>query len=125
MTEQDDPDREPQSPVEELDAADSERLRALVRGAMRREQAPEVDVLRGVQRKIRQRSGGKFYSDGWSTAKHPPISTYLLTSLMMLAIIIFVYVLLTPLVGEPVDVDNQPAPVRVVPPRPVSPDQPR
>jgi hypothetical protein len=122
MTEQDGPEHVPQPPAEELDTADSERVRALVRGAMRRQRAPEVDVLRGVQRKIRQRSGGKFYSDGWSTAKHPPISTYLLTSLMMLAIIIFVYVLLTPLVGEPVDVVNQPAPVRVVPPRPVSPE---
>lgn len=30
--------------------------------------APKVDVLRGVQRKLHARSGGRFYADRWSRA---------------------------------------------------------
>jgi hypothetical protein len=68
-----------------------------------------------VQRKIRERSRGKFYADGWSTAKHPPLNTYLITSLMMLAILGISYALLSPLVGSPQPVKNEPAPIRVMP----------
>jgi hypothetical protein len=55
--------------------------------------APEL--LRGVQRKIRTRSRGKFYGDGWSTARSPR-STYLVTSLLMLILIALVYFILVP-----------------------------
>ena len=55
--------------------------------------APEL--LRGVQRRIRVRSQGKFYGDGWSTARSPR-STYLVTSLLMLALIVFVFFVLIP-----------------------------
>jgi hypothetical protein len=92
-------------------------LRSLLRGALGGEhEAPEADVLRGVQERIRKRSGGKFYADGWSTAKHPPIYTYLVTSALMLIIAIVVYVVLWPVV-EPADVKNEPAPVQIVLPR--------
>lgn len=74
------------------------------------------DVLGGVQRKIRQRSGGRFYADGWSTSRHAPTSVYLLTSLFMLAICIATYVVLRPFAGQPAATDLTPAPIEVLGP---------
>jgi hypothetical protein len=91
-----------------------ESLRSMLRGALR-EEAPPPNVLAGVQKRIRERSKGKFYADGWSTAKHPPLNTYLVTSLLMLAILGVSYALLSPLVGAPVPVRNQPVPVQLIP----------
>ena len=59
--------------------------------------APEL--LRGVQRRLRTRSRGKFYGDGWSTAKSPR-STYLMTSLLMLVLIALVFIVLFPGAAE-------------------------
>ncbi len=114
MTEHDD---EPS--VERGDEGEeSEELKSLLRGALRdEEEPPSSDILRGVQRRIRARSGGKFYADGWSTARHPPIATYLLTSLLMLAIVLLVYAVLTPTSGEPIRTPMTPAPVHILPPR--------
>ena len=75
------------------------------------------DVLAGFQKKVRERSGGKFYEDGWSTSRHPPINTYLITSLMMLAVLGVIYALLAPLSGEPLPVENTPQPVQIIGPR--------
>jgi len=91
-----------------------ESLRSMLRGALRQEE-PAPDMLAGVQKKIRERSRGKFYADGWSTAKHPPFNTYLITSLLMLVILGLSYALLSPLVGSPEPVRNQPAPVQLIP----------
>src|SRR6188474_3993513 len=91
-----------------------ESLRSMLRGALR-EDEPPPNVLAGVQKRIRERSKGKFYADGWSTAKHPPLNTYLVTSLLMLAILVISYALLSPLVGSPVPVRNQPVPVQLIP----------
>ena len=71
-------------------------VRELLRSALappRGAVAPEL--LRGVQRKIRKRSRGKFYGDGWSTARSPR-STYLITSLLMLLLMAVVYFTLIP-----------------------------
>src|SRR5688572_33422135 len=81
-------------------------FRNLLRGAMKEDAEPAPDVLGGFQRKVRERSGGKFYADGWSTAKHDPTNTYLITSLLMLAAVGVIYALLRPLSGEPVPVQN-------------------
>jgi len=89
-------------------------LRSMLRGALR-EDVPAPSVLAGVQKKIRERSRGKFYADGWSTAKHPPLNTYLVTSLLMLAVLGISYALLSPLVGNPEPVRNQPVPVQLIP----------
>ncbi len=96
------------------DTEPEESFRSLLRGALH-EDTPAPDVLAGVQKKIRERSGGKFYADGWSTAKHPPLNTYLITSLLMLAVLGVSYALLSPLVGDPEPVRNQPAPVQIIP----------
>jgi hypothetical protein len=98
----------------EAPAEPEESLRSMLRGALR-EEGPAPDVLAGVQKKIRERSGGKFYADGWSTAKHPPLNTYLITSLLMLAVLGISYALLSPLSGSPEPVRNQPAPVQLIP----------
>lgn len=79
--------------TEELDDVD---MRELLRAALRPPPgAVAPELLPAVQRKIRIRSRGKFYGDGWSTARAPR-STYLFTSLLMLAIIVLVVVVLVP-----------------------------
>jgi hypothetical protein len=88
-------------------------LRSMLRGALR-EQEPPPRVLPGVQKRIRERSGGKFYADGWSTAREP-LNTYLITSLVMLAVLGISYALLAPLSGSAQAVRNAPVPVQVIP----------
>jgi hypothetical protein len=102
------------------EADENEELAAELRSALKggtTEDAPP-DVLAGFQKKLRERSGGKFYEDGWSTSRHPPINTYLITSLMMLAILGLIYALLAPLSGEPLPVENTPQPVQIISPAP-------
>lgn len=89
-------------------------LRSALKGSLSQEAVPP-SVLTGFQRKVRERSGGKFYEDGWSTSLHPPINLYLITSLMMLALLGVIYALLAPLSGEPVPVENTPQPVQIIP----------
>jgi hypothetical protein len=96
---------------------EEERMRSIVRGALRGgTEAP--DVLAGVQKKLRERSDGKFYADGWSTARHAPVNTYFVTSLLMLLALGVIYAVLSPLSGEPERVQNQAAPINVVSPAP-------
>lgn len=102
------------------EAEENEDLSADLRSALKGAAADEAppDVLAGFQKKLRERSGGKFYEDGWSTSRHPPINTYLITSLLMLAILGVIYALLAPLSGEPVPVQNTPQPVQIISPSP-------
>ena len=117
MTEHSEHSQESTPPMDsELDATELARMQRLMRGALDDTATSSPDVLRGVQRKLRERSGGKFYEDGWSTSRHPPINTYLITSLMMLAILGLIYALLAPLSGEPVPVENTPQPVQIISP---------
>jgi hypothetical protein len=46
---------------------------------------PPQDLLRGVQKRIRVRSRGKFYADGWSTSTSR-VSYMLIAALMLLAV---------------------------------------
>ena len=101
--------RESEPPLDELDdearaVLDDEAAEGLdevdVRELLRSALAPPKgavapELLKGVQRRIRTRSRGKFYGDGWSTAKSPR-STYLVTSLLMLVLIGFVFFVLVP-----------------------------
>ena len=43
------------------------------------------------------------------------MNTYLITSLLMMAVLILVYVLLSPLSGIPEPVKNEPEPIQVIP----------
>jgi hypothetical protein len=58
--------------------------------------APDRDavLLASVQRKLRKRSRGKFYGDGWSTAQTR--LNYTLIALVMLVTIVAVYLALGP-----------------------------
>ncbi len=83
---------EPESSSTELD---DDEVRSLLRKAMRVDRGATPNVLPEVQRKIRQRSQGKFYSDGWSTGGSPR-SSYFITSLVMLLVLIAMYFALSP-----------------------------
>ncbi len=96
-------------------ADEEEGIRQLLRGSLTKDSENAPDVLSGVQRKLRQRSQGKFYRDGWSTSREPPIQTYLITSLVMLAFSLVVYAILSPLSGA-AEVAEPTAPVKIVPP---------
>ena len=56
--------------------------------------AEEKKLLENVQRKIRLRSKGKFYNDGWSTTQSR--FNYILIAGIMLATVIAVYLALGP-----------------------------
>ena len=76
-----------------LDEAD---MRDLLKSALAPPRgAVAPSILPGVQKKLRRRSRGKFYGDGWSTARAPR-QTYLVTSIVMLALIAFVFRVLIP-----------------------------
>jgi hypothetical protein len=77
-------------------ALDEVDMRDLLRSALAPPPgAVAPDLLHGVQRKLRRRSRGKFYGDGWSTARSPR-STYLVTSVLMLVLIAIVFLVLIP-----------------------------
>ncbi|MFC1641470.1 hypothetical protein ACFL5O_02090 [Myxococcota bacterium] len=97
-----------------VEAGEDDNLRNLVRDTLGQSSSEQPNVLAGVQRKLRQRSGGKFYAEGWSTSRQPPIQTYLVTSLVMLAVLFAVYAVLSPLSGAPLAAEA-PAPVQVLP----------
>ena len=105
--------RDPESRLSDPDDTRDE-VRKLVKGALSGEPAP-VDVLAGVQKKLRERSGGKFYADEWSTAKQPPTLTFLVTSALMLAVVLIAYAVLAPLRGQAESVKTEPAPIDVLP----------
>ena len=109
-----DPESEPlPRPSESDDPRDAE-LRGWLKGALASEPG-SVDVLTGVQKKLRERSGGKFYRDEWSTAKQPPTLTFFVTRALMLVFVLIAYAVLSPLRGQPESVKTEPAPIDVLP----------
>jgi hypothetical protein len=84
-----------EAPAEEVE---SPALSALLKRSLSAdsEAATEGDaVLRGVQQKLRVRSKGKFYADGWST-NHSRVN-YVLVAAIMLVTIVAVYLALGPI----------------------------
>ena len=90
-----DTDRDQEPERDSTPRLDDDEVRSLLRPAMRVDRRKPVRVLPGVQRKIRQRSRGKFYADGWSTGRSPS-STYIVTSLVMLMVLVAIYLALVP-----------------------------
>jgi len=77
----------------ELDEVD---LKDALRGALRPPPGSVApNLLRGVQKKLRVRSRGKFYGDGWSTTESPK-TTYLITTLIMLVLVALLFLVLVP-----------------------------
>ncbi len=58
------------------------------------EPAKEAELLASVQQKLRKRSRGKFYGDGWSTTQSR--LSYALIAAVMLVTIVAVYLALGP-----------------------------
>ena len=91
------------------DGPDSAAMRALLRRALagpvepsepaptsaKPSPAPPSDVLRGVHKKLRKRSGGKFFADGWSTTQTR--INYGLVAVVMLILLAATYVALGPM----------------------------
>jgi hypothetical protein len=92
---------EPTADRQEADNEDVEQeaVRSILHKAKIR-RTHEVDLLSGVQRRIHERSRGRFYADGWSR-RGGPTSTYVVTSLLMLVILLLVYFVLIPEIHAP------------------------
>jgi anti-sigma factor RsiW len=82
---------------DERDSKDDDAMRALLRRSLGAEDrpAPPAELLRGVQKRIRTRSRGRFFADGWSTT-HSRVN-YALVATVMLVLIAVAYVALGPL----------------------------
>ncbi len=85
----------PDAEEQEEDAAISALLKRAVAPEAAPEPQPERPVLPEVQRKLRQRSKGKFYSDGWSTTSSR--INYALVAVIMLLIVAAAYFALGPM----------------------------
>ena len=97
MSEPKDDPKVSDAPMDDGPASDS--LRDLLkRTAEAPVPPPTSDLLRGVQRRIRTRSRGKFYADGWSTREDSPRSSYLVTAAVMLLVVLVLYAMLVPAV---------------------------
>ena len=103
-----DESKEPAGPSEEAAASEVEvpALSALLKRSLAVPVEPEPAepvrdaekdrlLLASVQRKLRQRSKGKFYADGWSTSQSRV--NYALVAGVMLVVIVAVYLALGPM----------------------------
>lgn len=77
---------------------EGEAVRTFVKRALAKDTLANnpPDILRGVQRRIRLRSRGKFFADGWSTAQHTR-PAYVLIALITLLIVGLAYYALLPI----------------------------
>ncbi len=77
--------------------ADSPALRALLKRSLSRDAlgAGTPDLLPGVQKRLRRRSKGKFFADGWSTSQTR--MSYLLIAACTFILAILVFLALTPM----------------------------
>jgi hypothetical protein len=87
-------------PVEPNDDHESDAVRDLVKRALATDALAKdaPDILRGVQRRIRLRSRGKFFADGWSNTQAR--QAYLLLALALATLIVVglaYYALLPPM----------------------------
>jgi hypothetical protein len=98
-----DESKQPDEPIEEVEVP---ALSALLKRSLKATEpdapgagADDVEkdrlLLASVQRKLRQRSKGKFYADGWSTSQSRV--NYALVAGVMLVVIVAVYLALGPM----------------------------
>jgi hypothetical protein len=86
---------------EDVPDTEEERSHEVMRRLVKRALSTEAlavaspDLLRGVQRRIRRRSRGKFFGDGWSVAQTR--LGYALVALVTLLLVAVAYVALGPL----------------------------
>ena len=75
------------------DDADDAMRKLLKRSLVEPAETQVPDLVSGVQRKLRKRSRGKFYADGWSTSSR---TNYVLVAVAMLLVIAIAYLVLGP-----------------------------
>lgn len=75
--------------VDEVDVRDA------LRAALQVPPPDDIKIARGVQRRIREKTAGRYFSDGWSTSTEPR-NTYLVTAALMLALVLLAWWLLAP-----------------------------
>jgi hypothetical protein len=81
---------------QQIEEKEDPALSALLKRSVGAAEPPADDkkLLMGVQRKLRKRSKGKFYGDGWSTSQSR--LNYALVAVVMLVTIVAVYLALGP-----------------------------
>lgn len=87
------PDEPSDEPIPD-DAAEDVAMQSLLKKAVERSDTQVPDLVAGVQRKLRKRSRGKFYADGWSTAASR--TGYAVVAVAMLLILAVAYLVLGP-----------------------------
>jgi len=83
---------------DEANEKEDDAIRALLKQSLvvkTAEPPAEGEFLRGVQKRIRTRSRGKFYADGWSTSSSRV--SYMLVATSMLIILAIAYFALGPM----------------------------
>ena len=79
------------------DDRESRAMRDLVKRSLSVEAGAEgaPDITLGVQRRLRKRSRGKFFADGWSTV--PNRTSYVLVAVVTLVLVALAYLSLGPM----------------------------
>jgi hypothetical protein len=79
------------------DDRDSRAIRDLVKRSLSADagEGDAPDLVLGVQRRLRKRSRGKFFADGWSTAQNR--TSYVLVALVTLLLVALAYFSLGPM----------------------------
>jgi hypothetical protein len=77
------------------DERDAGALRDLLKRSLAEDEQNAPDLLVGVQRRIRNRSRGKFFADGWSTTQTRV--SYTLVGFITLLLVLLSYYLLSPM----------------------------
>lgn len=75
------------------DNPEDQAVRALLKRSLARDAQDAPNLLPGIQRRLRKRSRGKFFADGWSTA-HTRTS-YVLIGLSTLLLVALAYLALS------------------------------
>ena len=77
------------------DEGDARAVRDLLKRSLAADEENAPDLLAGVQRRIRVRSRGKFFADGWSTTQTR--ASYVLIGITTLLLVVLAYCMLSPI----------------------------
>ena len=87
------PETEPSA--DESDEVEVSAMRALLKRSLARDAENAPALLAGVQHRIRARSRGKFFNDGWSTIQAR--ANYALIGILTLLLAVLAYYMLGPM----------------------------
>jgi hypothetical protein len=77
------------------DERDANAVRELLKRSLAADEESGPDLLAGVQRRIRIRSRGKFFADGWSTTHSR--TSYALIGITTLLLVMLAWYMLSPI----------------------------